>query len=312
MKISTCELYVLLFPNGKRYFGLSKKAKSRWTGHKNTAKRGKSRAPVSLAIRKYGAENVRFKLLVVGALEYIQQLEIAAIAHFESLVSQNGYNVSPGGDISPMLIPSVRVQVSNTLKKRIADDPEYRADTFARLAKMNAPEARAKGRNTIKERGPIPISDETRAKMRASGKLVEHKPEQYIKSTAARKKNGKTWTEEMRRAAGKSQRERVRTEEELARLRSYAEKPYERTVECRAKSSASGKARFKRDGVPPMTEAQLAGFAKGRLPRPCSPEAKINIRVGLLQAGAMKQCGKIPKFHPAYKFGPGSSAGFLF
>lgn len=264
-----CELYVLLFPNGKRYFGLSKNAASRWTSHRNAAKRGKSRAPVSLAVSKYGASNVQFRLLAVGTTEYISKLEIAAIAHFESLVGQNGYNVSTGGDTSPMLIPSVRARVSRAIKNKIAFDPVYRAITFARLAKMNGPEARAKSRATAKARGPQTPSEETLVKLRAAGKRQEHKPEQYIKGTATRKANGKTWTEQMRLDAGKSQSSRVRTPEELARLTSHVQ--YKRTPEINKNSAQAARIRW-----------------------------------------ARARCGKIPTVHSAYKFGAGSSAGFLY
>jgi hypothetical protein len=100
------ELYVLLFPNQKRYFGISKNAKKRYYDHLCS----KNNYPVHYAIRKYGPPILR--IICVGRRTYIQQLEIACIAKFETTDRGYGYNVSLGGELGPT--PEMAAKISKT------------------------------------------------------------------------------------------------------------------------------------------------------------------------------------------------------
>jgi hypothetical protein len=271
-----CCLYVINFPNGKRYFGITTgKPRNRYLGHLKSARTG-SRVPVAAAIRKYGAEFALFKVLAIGDVEYIKDLEVASIAHFKSLVSANGYNVSPGGDMSPMLIPAVAKRMSRKMRKRLKEDPEYKAEIISRLGDTQSPEARAKRLATFAANFKPP-SKATRRKISKALKGRVQGQEEIDRRVAARLENGKEWSQEARDNASISQQNRIRTEEELARLRSYAETPYERTPKNRQLSSIAAKIRWLHDA---------------NLGRPGT--------------------SRIPKEHPAFAFGPGSSAGFLF
>lgn len=80
--------------NGKIYIGQTKNPKRRWYTHK----RRKDGCPkLYAAINKYGADNFRFEILVIGSKEYINDLEILAIQKFDSM--ESGYNIKPGGDV---------------------------------------------------------------------------------------------------------------------------------------------------------------------------------------------------------------------
>lgn len=136
-------MYRIIFPNGKMYFGISKNPKGRFKGHCNSAKK-KNDLPLYNAIRKHGAENLKFEILVAGIKEYIAQLEISAIAHFETQNRKYGYNITSGGELSPLLTESVRLRVSNSLKGRKPHPSTAVAASRANKGKKASPETIAK------------------------------------------------------------------------------------------------------------------------------------------------------------------------
>lgn len=161
--------------------------------------------PVYAAIRKYGAPELR--VLCAGDQTYITELEIKAIAIFQTRDSRFGYNVGLGGDLSPTLVPEVARKGGDsrqgqkrspealaklrtgfakaaTARKGTKASPETRAKmSLTRKGRALSPEHRAKisaGRKGIK------FSAETRAKMSAAAKGREA-PEALIKLNTARK-----------------------------------------------------------------------------------------------------------------------------
>src|SRR5258708_706510 len=107
---TTSILYEIVFPNTKRYFGISVKSKeNRLRRHAAAARHG-SRYPVHCALRKYGVKNVNMNLLVVGTFSYVKMLEIAAICRWNTTDRRFGYNVSLGGEgaIGPLIGERVR------------------------------------------------------------------------------------------------------------------------------------------------------------------------------------------------------------
>lgn len=86
-------VYCHIFPNGKKYIGISKDPKKRWGyngEHYNTQKK------VARAIKKYGWENVKHIILADGLTkEEAEAEEIRLIAENDSI--NNGYNISIGG-----------------------------------------------------------------------------------------------------------------------------------------------------------------------------------------------------------------------
>jgi len=132
---------VLNFPNGKVYVGISYDAANRLKGHLRCAAKG-SKLPVHCAIRKYGIEKITQKILCIGTRGYIAELEIKLIKKLSSQDHANGYNLSLGGDLSPMKSDVVRKKVSAT-KKKLFSDPSYQGFVKAHAASME-PIARAK------------------------------------------------------------------------------------------------------------------------------------------------------------------------
>lgn len=144
----TYELYALLFSNGKRYLGItSKGAAERYAGHLRSAGKG-SRLPVHCAIRKYGRPIC--KVLVIGEKQYIRDLEVSAILKFQTLNRKLGYNLAPGGDISPMHSKVVAAKMAATKRKRFETDPEFRKLLIAQAQHLQSPEARQRNNAAIR------------------------------------------------------------------------------------------------------------------------------------------------------------------
>lgn len=90
--------------NGKIYIGQTNDIRKRYNGHKSGANNPKNsgyNTPFYRAIRKYGFENFSFDVVEEihqdESKEYVDSREKFFIKYYESLVNQNGYNVSKGG-----------------------------------------------------------------------------------------------------------------------------------------------------------------------------------------------------------------------
>lgn len=103
MENSWC-VYVHTFPNGKQYFGITKREpEKRWVGGYGYLKGGKSDSAMANAVRKYGWENVRHDILFDGlTLDEANWLEQWFIFTYKTNVcrygTEFGYNSTDGGD----------------------------------------------------------------------------------------------------------------------------------------------------------------------------------------------------------------------
>lgn len=95
-------VYEHLFPNGKRYFGItSKKPNQRW---ENGGGYSKEHQPVVYnAIKKYGWDNIKHNILFTGlTYEEATEMEIKLIAQYKTNCSRYGndygYNMTDGGE----------------------------------------------------------------------------------------------------------------------------------------------------------------------------------------------------------------------
>lgn len=91
-------IYCHLFPNGKRYVGLTRTSlKARWGNGENY----KTCLLVNRAIEKYGWENVTHEILATAETkEEAEVLERQYIKSFKTTNPNYGYNILPGGDVS--------------------------------------------------------------------------------------------------------------------------------------------------------------------------------------------------------------------
>ena len=90
-------LYSLTAPSGKAYLGITNtNPEQRWNKHAASARSNSSLA-IHRAIRKYGWNTFKKEILVEGSFAYVKELEIKAIALFNSF-TPFGYNLTRGGD----------------------------------------------------------------------------------------------------------------------------------------------------------------------------------------------------------------------
>ena len=146
------ELYVLEFPNGKGYVGITSFGHRRFTMHKASARAG-SRLLVHKAIRKHGEPTCSF--LFSGTIEEMAVLEVELIAELGTLMP-GGYNMDPGGqhrvvsimerqemsrrakaqDKSHLQDPAVRARQGEAMKE-VWERPGYREAVGAKISKAN-------------------------------------------------------------------------------------------------------------------------------------------------------------------------------
>lgn len=155
--MTTGSIYLLTFPNGKVYVGQTINSLTRrLSEHRFSAKRADPKLAVHLAWRQHGAPNVL--LLCECEVELLSELEVAFIALFQSYGCA-GYNLTVGGERSPMLNPATAAKV-------------------AALARTPERIARNKAVHTGLKRSPetcLRISQALKGKMAGIPKSAEHR-----------------------------------------------------------------------------------------------------------------------------------------
>lgn len=130
------QLYKLDFPNGKSYIGITTKtASERFAGHRVRCRSAKGNdAALYHAWRKHGEPQLAVLAIVEDA--DLPAAEIRAIRVFNTLVP-NGYNMTPGGDVSPLSDPLIAAKLignKNAEGSRHARSAEYKAKLSKALA----------------------------------------------------------------------------------------------------------------------------------------------------------------------------------
>lgn len=146
-------LYILTFPSGKAYIGVTTgTVERRLIRHVSHAK-SRDHA-IHRAFRKYGSAAVEVRVLAVGPKDYILDLERKAIAAFETLVPL-GYNQSLGGEgiRVPTFTAEHRAKLAAAKKGKPGNNPNGTRHTLETRKKISAAN---RGRN---------VSAETRKKI---------------------------------------------------------------------------------------------------------------------------------------------------
>ena len=126
------ELYQLYFPQSqKSYIGITTlTAQERFSGHKYSATHyDRGNFPVYLAWRKYGEPKLR--VLAVLENDALYKAERKAIAIMNT-IAPHGYNLSPGGEFPPMLIPGAAQKAGET-RRGTKQSPECIAKRVEKL-----------------------------------------------------------------------------------------------------------------------------------------------------------------------------------
>jgi hypothetical protein len=205
----TYYLYRIHFPNGKTYTGITNNVKRRQTDHQRQAQNPV--LPVHNAIAKYGWASVNFKVLLRGPRDLIARLEIAFIA------DRPGYNLSPGGDISPMTLPAVRAKVAASMARRFEDTAVREANRTAQRAAQNRPEVASKKAEAMRGKTH---TVETKARMSTAGAGKKQSADHVAKRTQPQ--IGAKRSAESRVRMSEGQKKRQRTPEELERMKTLS------------------------------------------------------------------------------------------
>lgn len=161
-------LYMLTSPSGKSYIGItSKTADARWAKHREHAIGKRDAGALYGAMRKYGPESFTVKTLVIGAWEYLCELEKAAIKAFGTM-APGGYNISAGGEGAPGRFVSDKERAAHSVaQKKRFQRPEERARLQIQLEKAHeANRKKWEGKPRWKKQ-PVenPISKEERSRL---------------------------------------------------------------------------------------------------------------------------------------------------
>ena len=187
------ELYKLDFANGKSYIGITTKtAAERFNGHRARSKSIKGGdSALYQAWRKHGEPQM--KVLAVLEDRELAHTEQRAIAAYGTLVP-NGYNVTIGGDVSPMTLPEVAAKISAMRKGVKLSDAHKAALSASQRGKARPGLAAAL---TGKK-----ASEETRKKMSDSAKSNKKSAEHIAKLRISIEKARKVRAENLLRAKG--------------------------------------------------------------------------------------------------------------
>lgn len=106
------KVYMHIFPNNKKYIGITKtKPKNRWG-----KKRYIHNIYMTNAINKYEWNNVKHKILYEGLTkEEAEKKEIELIAYYKSNQRKFGYNIQNGGNVH-CVSEETKKKISNSIK----------------------------------------------------------------------------------------------------------------------------------------------------------------------------------------------------
>ena len=106
-------VYEHVFPNGKKYIGITRDTHARWRNGKGYETQDK----VNRAINKYGWDNIQHNIIVDGITkEQAETLEKYLIAELHTI--NNGYNVSSGGEnITAYYLDAYVLKMINYIKQ---------------------------------------------------------------------------------------------------------------------------------------------------------------------------------------------------
>ena len=133
-------VYQHIFPNGKRYIGVTRSSVEKRWGYKGYNYRTQV---VGRAIEKYGWDNIKHEVFAVcDTKEQAERLERWLVAYFDTTNPQHGYNVLPGGDVAVNdATPDMRYKLGNGNRGRHRTEEEKRKISEGCKRRFNRPES---------------------------------------------------------------------------------------------------------------------------------------------------------------------------
>lgn len=138
MKLS---LYIITFPNNKKYVGITTNFSARKNKHKNRAKKSKyNHLKIYRAINKYGFDNLQWSVdNNYSTWDELNKSEINIISKLKTNLIEFGYNSTAGGEGHLGFSPSkeTRDKISKANKGKIISDSQKQFLSLTRMGKNN-------------------------------------------------------------------------------------------------------------------------------------------------------------------------------
>ena len=168
-------IYLITSPSKKQYVGQTRGTLEKRIGEHKCFDTRHSRLPIKRAFHKYGSA-MKVEVLVELPDNMLNEMERRFIALYDTY--NNGYNLTPGGEQSPMTVPEIAARAKATMntpevKKKLSD---------AQKKNHQDPERNKKVSISLKAAHARP---ETKARYKAGWKLAQSRPEQRAKNSAA-------------------------------------------------------------------------------------------------------------------------------
>lgn len=268
-------VYCHLFPNGKRYIGITRNSTRKRFGNGGNYS---TCTLVNRAIKKYGWENVEHIVLDVAEdKKAAEDLERRYIAHYRTNDPEHGYNILPGGDVSNNCVtPEMRYKLGNGQRGRARTEEEKRKIGEGVRNTFQRPESN--GHIGMK------MSGETKARMSESQKAA--------------------WNDARRNDAAESMRRRMSDpeyrERVLSNIAQYCRKPGEWNMPEAAKEKLSKHFKGKWIGVNSPCSKPVLQFTKdGQFVRRWANASEVE-RSGIALRSNVGKCCRYPdKYHTA-------------
>ena len=227
-------VYQHFFPNGKRYFGVTRTGLTKRWGYNGYNYKTQL---VGRAIEKYGWDNIGHDVIVTcETKEEAEEMERWLIARYNTDDPMKGYNVLPGGDVATNdATPEMRYKLGNGKRgKHLSEEHRKKISEGLKRAIEN-------GTRTV--RCGVKASEETKEKMRQSRKAwMEKGNNKEIDAERMRKILNKLWSDE---------EWREKSLERLSKYRRHGKgNGYPVSDETKRKISESEKGRWLRDNGP--------------------------------------------------------------
>jgi group I intron endonuclease len=185
--------------NQKNYIGQAADPVKRWSQHKSEASRDVPRMIVNRAMKKHGAHNFTFEVIATClTMEDANELETHLVSQYESHVSTGkGYNVSLGGSNAPKTEEWKAAQSALRKGKHYCPRTQFKAGhqfdaaTRIKIGAANKLWKRSAEHLAALRAGRLPVSEETRERLRQAnlGKTISPEQRQKIARSLKGRRN---------------------------------------------------------------------------------------------------------------------------
>ena len=272
-------VYQHIFPNGKRYVGLTRnQVEKRWGYRGSNYKR---QPLVWNAIQKYGWENIEHDIFALcETKDQAERVERWLIKYHDTTNPLCGYNVLPGGDVAVNdATPEMRYKLGNGNRGKTYTEEQKQKISEGVKRKFSRPESNG----CFGKRA----SEETKEKMRKARREYlsdsDNMEAQRSRSSGVMKK---LWEDDTFR------------QESLERLSKYRRKPgeYSWSEEAKAKLSATLKGKWVGDKSP-CAKAVVCLTKDGEFVARYGSTAEAARAVGAYTSNISRACQHCPHYH---------------